>query len=101
MQITIEIPKDFEEHFNKDRFKDSLNRLRADAGTFCMAGLYEIELCDMLVQAFADAEIRSDKACNSFHIPKDMTTGDFINAMSDALIEKICDDVIEELNKRN
>lgn len=100
MKITIEIPKDFEEHFNKDRFKDSLNRLRADAGEYC-AGLYEIELCDMLAQAFADAEIRDDKTCNNFHVPKDMTTGDFIDAMSDALIEKICDDVIEELNKRN
>ena len=57
MKITIDIPKEFEKHFDNDRFKDSLERLKADAGTFCMAGKYEIELCEMLIKAFEDAEV--------------------------------------------
>lgn len=32
MKVTIEIPKEFEKHFGEDRFKDSLERLKADAG---------------------------------------------------------------------
>ena len=42
--------------FNNDQFKDSLERLKVDAGTFCMAGRYEIELCKMLIEAFKNAE---------------------------------------------
>lgn len=57
MKITIDIPKEFEQHFSNDRFKDSLERLKVDAGTFCMAGRYEIELCEMLQQAFKNAEV--------------------------------------------
>lgn len=56
MKVTIDIPKEYEKHFKKDRFKDSLQRLKADAGTYCMAGKYEIELCEMLIAAFANAE---------------------------------------------
>lgn len=55
MKVTIEIPKEYEKHFGEDRFKDSLERLRADAGEY-LAGLYEIELCDMLIKAFEKAE---------------------------------------------
>jgi hypothetical protein len=55
MKITIEIPKEFEKHFGEDRFKDSLERLKSDAGE-CLAGLYEIELCDMLIKVFEKAE---------------------------------------------
>lgn len=56
MKITIELPKEFEEHFRRDRFEDSLKRLKGDAGTFCLAGRYEMELCDMLTAAFKNAE---------------------------------------------
>lgn len=55
MKVTIDIPQKFERHFNKDKFEDSLKRLKADAGTFCMAGKYEIELCEMLIEAFKNA----------------------------------------------
>lgn len=51
MRIVIDIPKEFEDHFRFDKFNDSLNRLRADA--HCLAGNYEQELCDMLIEAFA------------------------------------------------
>ena len=57
MKLVIEIPKEFEKHFNYDRFEDSLNRLKADAGTFCLAGRYEIELCEMLIKSFKEATI--------------------------------------------
>ena len=55
MKITLTIPKEFEDHFNADRFKDSLNRLSADANL--LAGLYEKELAQMLIEAFAQAEV--------------------------------------------
>ena len=46
MKITLTIPKEFEDHFNADRFKDSLNRLSADANL--LAGLYEKELAQIV-----------------------------------------------------
>lgn len=57
MKLQIEIPKEFEKHFENDRFEDSLNRLEGDAGTFCLAGKYEIELCEMLIKSFKEATI--------------------------------------------
>lgn len=41
MKIEIEIPKEFEEHFNQDRVEDTLHRLSADA--HLIAGNYEQE----------------------------------------------------------
>ena len=55
MKITINIPKEFEEHFNSDRFKDSLLRLCCDAN--CLAGNYEKETAIMLINALENAEI--------------------------------------------
>ena len=63
MEIKIEIPKEFEEQFNNDRFKDSLERIRVDiqCGLECsevrMAGLYELELIRMLQNAIIKAEV--------------------------------------------
>lgn len=62
MKITLDIPKEFEQHFDEDKFKDSLLRLKADANyglehDETISGLYEIELLDMLVEAFERAEI--------------------------------------------
>ena len=56
MKITINIPKEFEDHFNKDRFEDSLHRLSADA--HLLAGNYEQETVKMLIHAFKNAEIK-------------------------------------------
>ena len=57
MTISIEIPKEFEEHFNTGRFNDSLERIRVDIECArmsypTMSGLYEIELIEMLRDAF-------------------------------------------------
>ena len=55
MKLTIQIPKEYEEEFAKDHFKDSLERLIADAN--CLAGKYEKETAKMLIKAFANAEV--------------------------------------------
>lgn len=58
MQIIINIPKEFENHFNSDRFEDSLQRVRFDihkaiiARKDILSGNYEIETLDMLTEAF-------------------------------------------------
>ena len=50
MRIEIEIPKEFEEHFTRDKFEDALYRLEADA--HLIAGNYEKETALMLINAF-------------------------------------------------
>ena len=62
MIISLEIPKEFEEHFNTDRFKDSLERVRVDIEYArlsypTMSGLYEIEVIKMLRGAITKAEV--------------------------------------------
>lgn len=58
MKITIEIPEEFEEHFYKDKFSGSLDRIINDIeyrlgtkDTF-LAGNYEKEVIEMLKTAF-------------------------------------------------
>lgn len=53
MKITIEIPKEFEEHYNSDHFVESLTRIESDIRfQGFLSGLYEIELIEMLRIAF-------------------------------------------------
>lgn len=54
MYMIINIPEEFERHFLNDRFKDSLLRLKTD--THQIAGNYERELCDMLIDSFKKAQ---------------------------------------------
>lgn len=64
MKLVIEIPEEFEEHFNKDRFGDSLMRVEVDIdeNRECrLSGLYEIELVAMLRNALSSAEENNDK----------------------------------------
>lgn len=56
MKIEVEIPKEFEEHFNQDRFEDALRRLNADA--HLLAGNYEQETAEMLIEAFKNGKIK-------------------------------------------
>lgn len=55
MRLLINIPKEFEQHFQADRFEDSLRRLGSDA--HFMAGLYEQETALMLIDAFKNAVV--------------------------------------------
>lgn len=53
MRLLINIPKEFEEHFQADRFEDTLHRLSADA--HLLAGNYEQETAAMLIESFKNA----------------------------------------------
>lgn len=53
MQIVIDIPSPFIDHFNNDRFYDALMRLSSDA--HLLAGQYEQETAAMLIKAFEKA----------------------------------------------
>lgn len=61
MRIEIEIPKEFEEHFKQDKFKDSFERIMADIrhslenGDCLCAGRYEYETIEMLEKAFENS----------------------------------------------
>ena len=62
MRIEIEIPKEFEEHFKQDKFKDSLERIMADIkhslenGDCLCAGRYEYETIEMLKDALENSK---------------------------------------------
>lgn len=63
MEILLKIPKEFENHFRTDRFKDSLERVlldlehcnRHDAEYDSISGLYEIETIEMLKESLLDS----------------------------------------------
>ena len=61
MRIEIEIPKEFEEHFNQDKFKDSFGRIMEEIRSnlrsrYCSyAGRYEYETIEMLQKAFENS----------------------------------------------
>lgn len=58
MKIIIDIPEPFEEHFNQDRFNDSLKRISSDIRTSgFLSGLYELETLDMLREVMIKAEV--------------------------------------------
>lgn len=61
MKLAINIPREFENHFLNDKFKDSLLRLNIDCRSGCLSGLYEIELLQMLVKAFEESEVLEDE----------------------------------------
>ena len=50
MKLIIDIPKEFEQDFNKDRFEDSLARVASDIESFGfqLSGRYEMETIKML-----------------------------------------------------
>lgn len=56
MDLVIKIPKEFEEHFKQDRFKDSLERILEDCKrSAILSGNYEFETIEMLIKAFKNA----------------------------------------------
>ena len=62
MRIEIEIPKEFEKHFKRDKFKDSLGRIMVDikhsleSRYWLCAGRYDHETIEMLEKAFEDSK---------------------------------------------
>lgn len=64
MQIILNIPKEFEEHYNKDRFKDSLSRVVFDIRSRNFEGVsgnYDVEVLEMLIKVL-DRSILSSHA---------------------------------------
>ena len=60
MKVMIDIPKDFEKHFNQDKFKDSLERIKYDVNSLeqdALSWRYDVEIIDMLIVAFEKAEV--------------------------------------------
>ena len=65
MQIVINIPKEFENHFNNDRFNDSLGRVifdikqcnRHGSEYDALSGNYEIETLEMLEDSLENATV--------------------------------------------
>ena len=88
MEIIIKIPKEFENHFNSDKFEDSLQRVRFDihkamiAKRCILSGNYEIETLDMLTKAFLKG------------VPLPKGHGDLIdrkNAVESGIDKEFCD----------
>ena len=53
--VQIKIPEKFIGEWKKDRFKETFERVKADF--HFMAGNYEEETIDMLIEAFKNAEV--------------------------------------------
>ena len=90
MRIEIEIPKEFEQHFNHDRFEDSLSRLYADV--HLLAGNYERELAEMLIKAFGESK-------PAYSIDEAIETVKFYRSQYDGIEWAIRD--LEELKARH
>ena len=62
MKVTIEIPKEFEAEFVKNKFSETFERIIADIGfglknkTPGLAGNYEMETIEMLKKAFENTK---------------------------------------------
>ena len=79
MEIQMTIPKEFEEHFKFDKFKDSLSRIRFDLSEYIrsdgspectpLSGNYEQELVDALPAMFASAEPLNDGTVQVYTTP--------------------------------
>lgn len=55
MKIAIEIPREFEIDFKRDKFKDFFSRVIADMN--CLCGNYEKEIAKMLIEAFNNGKV--------------------------------------------
>lgn len=77
MRLMIDIPDEFVDHFNRDRFEDSLMRIKTDVDNTIdklnghVSGRYEKETVDMLIETFKNAMViddayehtKTDKGC--------------------------------------
>ena len=56
MKITIEIPKEFEVDYNKDKFYEYFSRVLVDIKDGCLCGTYEEETTKMFIESFENAK---------------------------------------------
>jgi len=73
IKVLLEIPDEFIDDFNKDKFEDCLQRLKADAHS--LAGNYEKETADMLIKAFKESKY------NNREKPVNMSIDEAINIL--------------------
>lgn len=56
MDIVIEIPKEFEDEYHRDKFEEYFGRMKADYNNIrCLAGNYEYETLEMMEKAFRES----------------------------------------------
>lgn len=60
MRIEIEIPKEFEGDYNKDKFDEFFCRVLSDISDGTTCGRYERETAEMLQKAFEESKIAYD-----------------------------------------
>ena len=82
MKLTIELPEEFEDHFRKDKFLDSLSRVEADLNfrkkdAYLLSGLYELELITQLKHSFNEAEVINEKPARLVRAYKVLVTIQF------------------------
>lgn len=56
MIIQLEIPKEFENDYQKDRFDDFFKRVNASINHFSIFGNYEAEITQMMACAFKESK---------------------------------------------
>jgi hypothetical protein len=92
MQIVIDIPKEFESHFELDRFSDSLGRIENDVkNSGALSGRYERETITMIRKAIE----------NGTPLPKghgDLKDANDIKKNNKRWIGYIDEDMIERLD---
>lgn len=106
MKIILDIPKDFEKHFNNDRFKDSLKRIEADVhdcinetaqNVPAISGNYELELVDMLIEAFKNAETKeTTEALNKLEDKLDQAYSDAVNDAQNYWNPRVAQDALQD-----
>ena len=102
MKLTIELPKEFEKHFQMDKFEDSLHRVEADlifrfSDPYQLSGNYEIELIEQLIRSFSKAEVIDESPV--FHVSGykvfvqiNFADGDYSNEEYDGVVYKSYDE---------
>lgn len=76
MRIELEIPKEFEEDYANDKFKEFFSRVLCDIDRKGACGLYEEEIAEMFIYAFDNSklayntdkvveELRTNSICKS------------------------------------
>lgn len=107
MDIILSIPKEFEENFNKDKFKDCFERIIAETnynkshGQDLIVGNYELETCHMLIDAFENSKSLVDvnKLANEIvSFCKDYDFYEFLDNVDDEenLVLNVGNDIISD-----
>ena len=96
MRIEIEIPKEFEEHFTQNKFKDSFGKIMEEIGRnlrsrYCSyAGRYEYETIEMLQKAFENSRQA---------YPVEKVVDELEEAKGNVPVNRLLDDIIKEKPK--